>query len=125
MNTDCYRRFSNKEALEWGIQHYSDWMVNIQNQNTTPSTPAEQFFRSYTQGAHTFFNKIVRCDNYLTYDFSNSIFSSQMFTDSIAEIKRHKIDENIVVYRYIPRALHKSMLLLGGSSHVYKGRLLS
>ena len=116
MNTSSFRRFSNEEALEWGRKHYSDWMVNIQNKDNKPATPLEKFFRYYTQGAHVRFNSTTRLDNYLTCDFTDSFFSRQMFIDSIAEIKNHKLSENIVVYRYIPRTLIKAMLKNGGLS---------
>ena len=103
MNTSSFRRFSNEEALEWGRKHYSDWLINMQNQDNKPATPLEEFFRYYTQGAHVRFNSTTRRGNYLTN--TNHSFSRQMFIDSIAEIKNHKLSENIVVYRYIPRTL--------------------
>lgn len=122
MNTSSFRRFSNEEALEWGRKHYSNWLVNMQNQKNDPATPLEKFFRYYTQGAHVRFNSTTRLDNYLTN--TNHSFSRQMFIDSIAEIKNHRLSENIVVYRYIPRALIKAMLKNGGSSHMRKGACL-
>lgn len=124
MNTSSFRRFSNEEALEWGRKHYSDWLVNMQNQKNDPATPLEKFFRYYTQGAHVRYNSTTRLENYLTCDFTDSFFSRQMFIDSIAEIKNHKLSENIVVYRYIPRTLIKAMLKNGGSGHIRKGTCL-
>ena len=62
MNTSSFRRFSNEEALEWGRKHYSDWLINMQNQDNKPATPLEEFFRYYTQGAHVSFNSTTRLD---------------------------------------------------------------
>lgn len=124
MNTSSFRRFSNEEALEWGRKHYSDWLINMQNKDNKPATPLEKFFRYYTQGAHNIINSIARRKNYLTYDFIDSFFSRQMFIDSIAEIKNHKLSENIAVYRYVPRTLIKDMLKNGGSGHMRKGAYL-
>ncbi len=122
MNTSSFRRFSSEEALEWGRKHYSDWLINMQNKDNKPATPLEEFFRYYTQGPNVRINSIARSGNYLTN--TNHSFSRQMFIDSIAEIKNHKLSENIVVYRYIPRALIKAMLKNGGSSHMREGACL-
>ena len=96
-----YKSFSDKEATEWGKQYYSDWLPKLQNQEYDPETPSESFFRWYTQGIDYSFNNILRYSSIDEYDFNNSGFSKEMFRDSMAEINKHRLCENVVVYRYV------------------------
>lgn len=98
-----YKSFSDKEAREWGKKYYSDWFPELQNQEYNPETPCEKFFRYYTQGIDYVFNKIIRYSSIDEYDFNNSGLSKEMFRDSIAEINKRRLCENIVVYRYVSK----------------------
>ncbi len=98
---NLYKEFTKEEAIEWGKKHYSDWMPELQDQSYTPKTPAEQFFRYYTQGIYNFYNKILRYSGIDKYDFEDSIVNKEMFLDGIAEINKHSICENIIVHRYV------------------------
>ncbi len=101
-NRDSYREFNCKEeALAWGKEHYSDWMPKLQNQDYKPQTPAEVFFRRYTQGSPTAFNRILRDVGVDKYDFEDSGVTKEMFIDGIAEINKHSLCENIIVHRYV------------------------
>ena len=101
-NIDSYREFANKdEAAEWGKLHYSDWMPELQNQNYSPQTPSEKFFRYYTQGIHRTYNRILRYSSIDKYDFEDSIVTKEMFLDGIAEINKHYLCEDIIVHRYV------------------------
>ena len=92
-----YKFFSDEEATEWGRKYYGDWLPELQNQRYMPETPCEQFSRYYTQGVDYVFNRILRYSNIDEYDFKNSGFTKEMFSDSIADINKHKLCENIVV----------------------------
>jgi len=100
---NSFREFTDTEATEWGKEHYSDWMPELQNQDYKPQTPAEQFFRYYTQGIHTTFNRILRDTSIETYNFEDSGVSKEMFLDGIAEINKQPIAEDIMVYRYVAK----------------------
>lgn len=102
-----FKKFSLDEAEEWGRKNYESWLQKLQNQYYEPQTPAEEFFRYYTQGAHKYFNNITRNHEIDTYDFSDSYFSKDMFDFSVREIESFAIPDNIVVYRYVPKALIK------------------
>ncbi len=67
----AFKKFTLKEAEEWGRKNYSNWLPEFQNQDYEPQTSAEEFFRYFTQGAHNFFNTITRNDDIETYDFSD------------------------------------------------------
>ena len=104
-----YKSFSDEEATEWGRKYYGGWLPELQNQKYMPETPCEQFFRYYTQGVDYVFNRILRYSNIDEYNFENSIFSKEMFSDSIAEINKHKLRENIVVHRYVSKDILQKM----------------
>lgn len=104
-----YKSFRDEEATEWGKKYYSDWLPELQNQEYKPETPCEQFFRYYTQGVDHVFNGILRYLNIDEYDFKDSGFTKEMFSDSIAEINKHRLCENIVVYRYVSKYLLQEM----------------
>ena len=55
-----FKRFTPETAEVWGRENYGNWLPELQNQDYEPQTPAEEFFRYYTQGVHNFFNKITR-----------------------------------------------------------------
>lgn len=123
-NHNEYKRFTLEEASDWGRKNYENWLPELQNQDYSPQTPAEEFFRHYTQGAHMFFNNLARHDEIDTYNFSDSIFKKEMFDDSIHEINSHPIPDDIVVYRYIPKPLISCMLELCGSKSLKKYSIL-
>lgn len=119
-----YKRFTLEEASDWGRKNYGNWLLKLQNQEYLPQTPAEEFFRYYTQGAHKFFNIRTRRDEIDTYDYSDSFFKKEMFDDSIREINSRPIPDDIVVYRYIPKSLVNQMLVWGNSKSLKKNVIL-
>lgn len=119
-----FTRFTYETAEAWGKKNYGNWLPKLQNQNYEPQTPAEEFFRYYTQGAHRFFNNVARNYNIDTYDFSESFFNKKMFVNGIREINAHPIPNDIVVYRYIPKQLVNDMLAWGGSKSLNSGTIL-
>ncbi len=123
-NYESFKTFTSEEANAWGITHYKNWLPKMQDKNNDPETPMEDFFRYYAQGAHHHFNSTLRLYDLNEYDFGESFFTKEMFLDGINEIKRHPINENVVVYRYIPKALIKDMLQWGNSSSVKKNAIL-
>ncbi len=123
-NRTTFKQFTIEEAEEWGRKNYGNWLSKLQNQDYEPQTPAEEFFRYYTQGAHKFFNNITRNYDIDTYDFSEGFFSKDMFDNSICEIDCHPIPDDIVVYRYIPKTLIKVMLKWGGSQSLKRNSIL-
>lgn len=109
-NYKSFREFTNKnEATQWGKKHYSDWMPRLQDQNYKPVTPAEQFFRYYTQGIHYIYNRILRESSVDKYDFKDSNVTKEMFIDGINEIQKQHLPEDILVYRYVDTDLLKDM----------------
>lgn len=126
MNIDLnsFRKFSPEEVGKWGRENYGDWLPQLQNQAYMPQTPTEQFFRWYTQGIHYAFNRIVRFVGVDDYNYTDSTFTKEMFVDSIAEINKHKLTEDIVVYRYVENTLVKPMLEWGGSRRLKKNAIL-
>lgn len=105
-----FREFVDKdEATEWGKEHYSDWMPQLQNQNYKPQTPAEQFFRYYTQGIHNTYNRILRYSSIEKYDFEDSGVTKEMFIDGTAEINNQFLSEDIIVHRYVDIDLLRDM----------------
>ncbi len=104
-----YKVFSDEEAAEWGKKYYSDWLPKLQNQEYKPETPAEKFFRWYTQGIDYVFNRILRYSSIDEYDYNNSGFSTKMFYDSVSEINKHSLCEDIVVYRYVSKDILSAM----------------
>lgn len=97
-----FREFQNKEeAAKWGKAHYSDWLPELQNQDYKPQTPAEYFFRRYTQGSPVAFNRILRDVGVDKYNFEDSGLTKEMFFDSISEINKHSLCEDIIVHRYV------------------------
>lgn len=120
-----YKSFSCEEAVAWGKKYYNDWMPKMQNQEYKPETPCEKFFRYYTQGVDYVFNRILRYSSIDEYDFANSGFSREMFYDSIAEINNHRLRENIVVYRYVNKALISDMKKWSKVSFIRKNTILT
>lgn len=104
-----YKSFSDEEATEWGKKYFSDWLPKLQYQEYNPETPSEKFFRWYTQGLDYSFNRILRYLGIDKYDYNNSLFSKEMFYDSIAEINKRSLCENIVVYRYVSKYILSKM----------------
>lgn len=99
---NTYRKFQNKEeAAEWSKEHYSYWMPKLQERDSDEQTPAEKFFRSYTRGDSSVYNRILRCYNINTYDFTDYPISKDEIIEGIAEINKNLLSENIVVYRYV------------------------
>lgn len=123
-NYNEFKRFSLEEASDWGRKNYGNWLPELQNQDYSPQTPAEEFFRYYTQGVHMFFNNLARHDEIDTFDFSDSIFKKEMFDDSVHDINSHPIPDDIVVYRYVPKPLISCMLEWGGSKSLKKNAIL-
>lgn len=119
-----YKSFSLDETSEWGRKNYGNWLTTLQSQEYMPQTPTEEFFRYYTQGAHTFFNKLARHDEIDTYDFNGNLFIREMFYDSICEINLHPIPNDIVVYRFIPKCLIEDMLEWGNSKSLKRNSIL-
>ena len=119
-----FKRFTPKTAEVWGRKNYGDWLPELQNQDYEPQTPAEEFFRYYTQGVHNFFNKISRFDDINTYDFSESNFTKDMFDNGVCEIKSHPVPNDIVVYRFIPKNLVGHMLEWGNSKSLKRNSIL-
>lgn len=110
VDKNLFREFVDKdEATEWGKEHYSDWMPQLQNQNYKPQTPAEQFFRYYTQGIHNTYNRILRYSNIEKYDFEDSGVTKEMFIDGTAEINNQFLSEDIIVHRYVDIDLLRDM----------------
>lgn len=112
----AYKSFNDEGATEWGKKYYGDWLPKLQNQKYMPETPCEKFFRYYTQGVDYVFNRILRYSNIDEYDFKNSGFTKEMFYDSIAEINKHRLCENIVVHRYVSKDILQKMK---GWSHIH------
>ena len=50
-----------------------------------------RIFRYYTQGVHDFFNKITRFYVIDLYDFSEGLFTKEMFDNGIYEIGLHPV----------------------------------
>lgn len=119
-----FKRFTPETAEVWGRENYGNWLPELQNQDYEPQTPAKKFFRRYTQGVHYFFNNITRNYDIDTYNFNGSGFTKEMFDDSINEINRHLIPDDIVVYRYIPKTLIKKMLEWGNSKSLKRNSIL-
>lgn len=120
-----YKSFSCEEAEAWGKKYYNDWMPKMQNQECQPEIPCEKFFRYYTQGVDYAFNRIIRYSSIEEYDFANSVFSREMFCDSITEINNHRLCENIVVYRYVSKALISDMKKWSKVSFIRKNTILT
>ena len=53
MNIDfkSFKMFTPDTAEAWGRKNYGSWLPMLQSQSYEPQTPAEEFFRNYTQGA--------------------------------------------------------------------------
>lgn len=103
----CYKDFTDDEALEWGRKNYSHWLINMQDQNLSPVTPVECFFRFYTQGIHYTYNGFLRAET--RTDCSNSLIGLNSISLAIKEIEKHPCPENIIVYRHINKSLFKGM----------------
>lgn len=122
---NSFKRFTPETAEDWGRKNYGNWLPELQNQDYEPRTPAEEFFRYYTQGVHIFFNKILRLYDINTYDFNESYFSREMFDNGVYEIQCHPIPNDIVVYRFIPKHLISNMLEWGNSKSLKRNSILS
>ena len=120
-----YKSFGDEEATEWGKKYYDDWLPELQNQEYNPVTPAEKFFRWYTQGVDYVFNRILRYSSISEYDFNNSGFSKEMFYGSVAEINKRSLCENIVVYRYVSKNILSSMKKWSNVSFIRKNTILT
>lgn len=120
-----YKTFNDEEAREWGKKYYSDWLPKLQNQEYKPETPSEKFFRWYTQGVDYAFNRIPRYSSIDEYDFNDSGFSKEMFSDSISEINKHILCENIVVYRYVYEDLLSAMKIWSELYFIRKNAVLT
>lgn len=108
-NRDTFRVFQNKEeAAEWGKEHYSDWLPELQNQENDLQTPAEKFFRRYTGTSHIY-NDVLRYNDINTHDFTDSNITKDEIIEGDAEINRNLLSENILVYRYVSKELLKAM----------------
>lgn len=119
-----FKTYTPKETEEWSRKNYGDWLLYLQNQDYEPQTPAEKFFRYYTQGVHNFFNNITRNRGIDTYDFDGTGFSRDMFYDCVYEINCHPTPDDIVVYRFIPKRLIKHMLEWGNSKSLKRNSIL-
>lgn len=123
MKVDTFKRFTVEEANEWGKKHFKTWLPRLQNQEYSPQTAVEEFFRYYTQGTGKVFNSVLR-NGIANYDFSDSFFTKSMFNDSIAEINKHKLSEDIVVYRYVSKYCLEKMLECETSRSISKDSVL-
>lgn len=119
-----FKRFTPETAEVWGRKNYGNWLPELQNQDYEPQTPAEEFFRYYTQGVHNFFNKITRFDDIDSYDFSESFFTKEMFDNGVYEIGLHPVPNDIVVYRFIPKRIIEHMLEWGNSKSLKRDSML-
>lgn len=119
-----FKRFTPETAEVWGRENYGNWLPELQNQDYEPQTPAEEFFRYYTQGVHNFFNKITRFDDIDSYDFSESFFTKEMFDNGVYEIGLHPVPNDIVVYRFIPKRIIEHMLEWGDSKSLKRDSML-
>lgn len=125
-NKDTFREFQNKEeAAEWGKAHYSDWLPKLQNQDYEPQTPAEKFFRYYTQGIHYIYNRTLRSSNIDKYDFEDSCVTKEMFIDGVAEISKRTLCENIITYRYVATDILRGMKKWSNVKIIRKGSVLT
>lgn len=120
-----YKSFNDQEAVEWGKKYYGDWLSKLQNQEYKPMKPCEEFFRYYTQGVDYVFNNILRYSSIDEYDFDNSGFSKEMFFDSFVEINRHRLCEDIVVYRYVYKGLLSAMKKWSNVYFIRKNTILT
>lgn len=108
-NKKSYKSFTHEEAVKWGKQNYSNWLTELQNPDYSPQIPLEQFFRFYTQGIHHVFNNVLRYCGVEKYDFEDSCISKSMIVDSIDEINKHKLCEDVIVYRYVSKDILRDM----------------
>lgn len=81
-----FKRFAPETVEAWGKKNYGSWMPMHQSQSYEPQTPAEEFFRYYTRGAHTFFNKITRCEDINSYDFSRAFLQKKCLTTALTRL---------------------------------------
>lgn len=101
-NKKSYKKFQNKEeAAAWGNEHYSYWLPKLQDLDANGKTPAEKFFLSYTRGEPSVYNRILRCYNINTYDFTDYPILKDEIIEGAAEINRNLLSESVVVYRYV------------------------
>lgn len=108
-NRATFTEFQNKEeAAEWGKEHYSNWLPELQNQENDLQTPAEKFFRRYTGTSHIY-NDVLRYNDINTYDFTDSNITKNEIIEGDAEINRNLLSENILVYRYVSKELLTAM----------------
>lgn len=119
-----FKRFTPETAEVWGREKYGNWLPELQNQDYEPQTPAEEFFRYYTQGVHNYFNNLTRFDDIDSYDFSEGFFTKEMFDNGVYEIGLHPVPNDIVVYRFIPKQLISNMLEWGNSKSLKRNSIL-
>ena len=125
-NYESFREFTDKEeAAQWGKEHYGNWMPQLQDQNYKPITPAEQFFRYYTQGIHYIYNRILRGTTIDKYDFEDSPVTKEMFIDGIDEIQKQCLPEDILVYRYVDTDILKDMKKWSGIKLIKRNSILT
>ena len=124
INKDAYRVFCADTAAEWGKKYYGNWLFEMQNQDNMPQTPAEKFFRYYTQGINHTFSRVLRSGCDIEKYCVDSILSPEMFYDAIDEINSHPVQEDIVVFRYIDKETTRSMLKWGNLLYFKKGSII-
>jgi len=110
VDKSSYKIFDSDAALEWGMLHYGDWLLEMQNQDNQPQNAIEMFFRNYTQGIHFITNQILRSGVDIEKHCINSMVKPEMIYGAISEIKLHLAPENIIVYRYISKDIVQRML---------------
>lgn len=125
MSQNDYKVFSHDQAREWGKEHYSNWMIELQDQSHEPNTPAEKFFRYYTQGVHNVFNNTLRAKSIHKYDFDDGHISKSMFIDALIEINKHPISDNILVYRYVHNDLLSHIIKSNGVKRIKTDSILT
>ena len=123
-NETSFKTFDDCSIGEWGKNYYGDWMINIQNQNNKPITPAEKFFRYYTQGIHYVFNRALRNNCILEKFCEDNIIQANMFYDAINEMKIRPVPEDVVTYRYIDKEMLKNMLKWSGNKQLKKNNII-
>lgn len=125
-NYESFREFTDKEeAAQWGKEHYGNWMPQLQDQNYKPITPAEHFFREYTQGTHYIYNRILRDSTIDKYDFEDSTVTKEMFIEGVNEINKQHLSEDILVYRYVDSDLLKEMKIWSGVRLIKRNSILT
>ncbi len=124
MDIKSFKEFNTVTAKEWGKQHYSDWLVAMQNQTIKPETPTEQFFRYYTQGIHYVYNRVLKAGCDIDEYCKDSFLTPEMFYGAIEEMNNNSIKDEVVVYRYLDKDLLKQMLKWSGNRRLQVGTII-